>query len=74
MKLHDAERLWLLVIKRALDDICGKDPAAAEEARIWFECDTKDFRDVCEYAGLIPECVRAAGLDAMAKLGVQEAA
>lgn len=66
VELHDSERLWLLVIKRALDDICGKDIEARQEARKWFERDTKDFRDVCEYAGLIPECVRAAGLKAIA--------
>ncbi len=66
VELHEAERLWLLVIKRALDDICGRGPAAAYAARKWFERDTKDFRDVCEYAGLIPECVRAEGLKAIA--------
>ncbi len=66
VELHDAERLWLLVIKRALDDICGRDRAAAQEARTWFECDSKDFRDVCENAGLIPDAVRAAGLKAIA--------
>ncbi len=65
--MSDSERLWLLVIKRALDDICGKDQTAAQEARIWFERDSRDFRDVCEYAGLIPECARAAGLKAIAE-------
>ncbi len=66
VELHDAEHLWLQVIKRALDDICGRDQTAAQEAQTWFERDTRDFRDVCEYAGLIPEAVRAEGLKAIA--------
>lgn len=35
---------------------------ALEQARIWFERGKKDFRDVCELAGVVPEKVQRAAL------------
>ena len=50
--------MWIAVVARAVDDAFGSiDYFEAERAIAWFKNYSKDFRDVCEYAGRNPKYV-----------------
>ncbi|WP_291725244.1 hypothetical protein [Magnetospirillum sp. 64-120] len=68
------QRLWLNVIRLAMEDaVCPQHvtPHEAEvmreRARLWFQGNGKDFRDVCLMAGLDPDMVRETALKRIAQ-------
>ena len=71
--LGNFQSLWLAVIRQCLKDALmasGKPNSetssrAIHEARRWFREASRDFRLVCDFAGLDPEWVRREALDAM---------
>lgn len=75
--------LWRGVLSKAILDATMEDPKGDENKRAkrdainWFTRDTKDFRRVCEYAGIDPALVRDAFMSGRidrASLKAQEAA
>lgn len=54
--------LWQCVIKRALHDLINSvwgERSEKYKAREWFETSGRDFRDVCDYAVVHPDDMRA---------------
>lgn len=59
--------LWREVIMQAVRDACGTYAGGSEtpehvrnEARVWLLRNSRDFRDVCEYAQISPDVVISA--------------
>lgn len=63
------QRLWRMVIFQALQDAKGiqstgnPNKHAKSNAVEWFRAASRDFRQVCDLAGLDPSAVQAAALD-----------
>jgi len=58
--LEPEQEMWIAVLARAVHDAFGSaDYLEANKAIIWLKGYSKDFRDVCEYAGRDPKYVRA---------------
>lgn len=76
------KQLWCAVISQAIEDATspgmGKDiKRIRDSARRWLTTPSRDFCDVCAFAGLLPEKVRAAAIriiaehDAKVKAGIE---
>ena len=56
--LRPEQDMWIAVLARAIHDAFGSlDYLEASKAIIWFKGYSKDFKDVCEYAGRDPKYV-----------------
>tara|TARA_R100000687_G_C6302172_1_gene96452 strand:+ start:91 stop:438 length:348 start_codon:yes stop_codon:yes gene_type:complete len=56
--LEPEQEMWIAVLARAVHDAFGSaDYLEANKAIIWLKGYSKDFRDVCEYAGRDPKYV-----------------
>jgi hypothetical protein len=68
-EIDSETRLWRLVIFQALQDALGVQSTAAKnkhaKARAieWFRSGNRDFRQVCDLAGLDSSAVQAAALE-----------
>ena len=57
--LTPEQEMWIAVLARAVHDAFGSlDYLEASRAIAWFKSNSKDFRDVCEYAGRDPKYVQ----------------
>jgi hypothetical protein len=58
--LEPEQEMWIAVLARAVHDAFGSaDYLEASKAIAWLKSYSKDFRDVCEYAGRDPKYVHA---------------
>lgn len=72
--LGNTQSLWLAVIRQCLKDALMSNwkPSSetssieVDEARRWFSEGSRDFRLVCDFAGLDPDWVRRKALEEMA--------
>ena len=56
--LEPEQEMWIAVLARAVHDAFGSaDYLEASKAIAWLKSYSKDFRDVCEYAGRDPKYV-----------------
>jgi len=56
--LEPEQEMWIAVLARAVHDAFGSgDYLEATKAITWFKSNSKDFKDVCEYAGRDPKYV-----------------
>ena len=56
--LEPEQEMWIAVLARAVHDAFGSlDYLEASHAIAWFKSNSKDFKDVCEYAGRNPKYV-----------------
>ena len=56
--LEPEQEMWIAVLARAVHDAFGSiDYFEANKAISWLKSYSKDFRDVCEYAGRNPKYV-----------------
>ena len=56
--LEPEQEMWIAVLARAVHDAFGSaDYLEASKAIAWLKSYSKDFRDVCEYAGRNPKYV-----------------
>ena len=56
--LTPEQEMWIAVLARAVHDAFGSlDYLEASHAIAWFKSNSKDFKDVCEYAGRNPKYV-----------------
>jgi hypothetical protein len=66
-----AERdLWVGVINQALSDVftAGYDEYSAAKAMIWFINNSRDYKAVCDFAGVDAACIRNVVIDRIAAL------
>ena len=63
------QRLWQAVLGQAISDAMMEDPQSSESvdarksARFWFDFADRNFRLVCEMAGMNPDAVSEAWRD-----------